>query len=278
MSNTAKVLVNFGSTLLITDGNKEFNCINDKKTPCIAGDNIFFTKKTNQQTVCNQQLTRKNILINGGKEVAANIDCINLVVAIKPHYQFDLLNRYLIIAHKLNIKIRLIVNKMDLSQNIEQVKNDFKTYQDIGYEVHFLEKDKQKHNLFNLFKDKTNLFVGQSGVGKSTLINRLIPNLNLVTQTLSKTNLGKHTTTWTKLYPLEIGGYLVDSPGIREFNLDNLSPNDIKSGFIEFSAFSKNCKFRNCNHTNEPNCGIHLALDNNQINHKRYESYLNLLG
>ena len=275
----AKVLVSFGKDLLSDADNKPFNCINHKKTPCIAGDNILFIQEKNQQAICYERLERNNVLKNGEKEVAVNIDYLNLVVAISPHYQYDLINRYLIVAYKLNIKIRILVTKMDLCQDIEKVKKDFEIYQDIGYEVYFLslEEKEKSNNLLTLFKDKTNLFVGQSGVGKSTLINLLIPNLDLATQSLSKTNLGKHTTTSTKLYPLTEGGYLVDSPGIREFNLDNLTLEEIKTGFIEFFEFSHHCKFRNCSHTNEPNCGVIQATNDKKIHIKRYESYLNLL-
>ncbi|HIC41008.1 MAG TPA: ribosome small subunit-dependent GTPase A, partial [Piscirickettsiaceae bacterium] len=122
-------------------------------------------------------------------------------------------------------------------------------------------------------------FLGQSGVGKSSLINELIPNLNLrVNEISTKSKLGKHTTTNTTLYHIPSGGDLIDSPGIREFQLDDLSNKEILSGFREFKPFIGACKFRNCAHINEPNCAIKEAVESGKIHHKRYENYLQLIS
>ncbi|MEJ6660125.1 MAG: ribosome small subunit-dependent GTPase A, partial [Candidatus Thioglobus sp.] len=123
------------------------------------------------------------------------------------------------------------------------------------------------------------IFLGQSGVGKSSLINELIPDLNLrVNEISTKSKLGKHTTTNTTLYHIPSGGDLIDSPGIREFQLDDLTDKEILSGFKEFKPFIGECKFRNCAHINEPKCAIKTAVEDGAINPKRYHSYLQLIG
>jgi ribosome biogenesis GTPase len=130
-----------------------------------------------------------------------------------------------------------------------------------------------------MLDDKTHIFLGQSGVGKSSLINKLIPDLNLRVKEISrKSKLGKHTTTNTTLYHIPSGGDLIDSPGIREFQLDNLTNKKILNGFREFKPFIGSCKYRNCVHINEPDCAIKNAIKSGQIHHKRYQNYLSLIG
>jgi ribosome biogenesis GTPase len=223
---------------------------------------------------------RDNMLKRSNKLIATNIDELCLIVAIEPHYQFDLIDRYLIVAENQNLPIRLIVNKIELSSNIKQVKIDFAMYEAIGYPVSYLSVKAQTgiDTLKAQLNDKTQIFLGQSGVGKSSLINELIPELNLrVNQISTKSKLGKHTTTNTTLYHIPSGGDLIDSPGVREFHLDNLSNKEILNGFKEFKPFINQCKFRNCAHINEPNCGVKNALETDDIHPKRYVSYLALI-
>ena len=120
--------------------------------------------------------------------------------------------------------------------------------------------------------------MGQSGVGKSSLINSLIPDLKLrVNEISNKSKLGKHTTTNTTLYHIPTGGDLIDSPGVREFQLENLTETEIRNGFKEFKALSDECRFRDCKHISEPNCAVKDALEKGEININRYHSYLNIL-
>ena len=161
-----------------------------------------------------------------------------------------------------------------------QLESDFSNYQELGYDVHFLSV-KNETNLKE-FKtklvNKSHIFLGQSGVGKSSLINSLIPDLELrVNEISGKSKLGKHTTTNTTIYHITSGGDLIDSPGIREFQLDNLSEKQIVNGFREFKSLIGKCRFRNCQHINEPNCAIKKAIESGNINSSRYESYLNIL-
>jgi len=132
--------------------------------------------------------------------------------------------------------------------------------------------------LKNQFANKTNIFLGESGVGKSSLINTLIPDLELrVSEISSKSRLGKHTTTNTAIYRIPSGGNLIDSPGIREFQLDDFDAKEIVYGFREFKALAGKCRFRNCQHINEPECAVKVALDAGLIHPSRYKNYINLL-
>ena len=246
----------------------------------VAGDRVLFQKVEGDEGVVTAIYPRKTELKRQDRLIAANIDQLWLVVAIEPHYQFELIDRYLIMAENSNLPINIIVNKIELSNNDNQLSNDFSHYIDLGYDVHFLSV-KNKTNLEKLKKslvDRSHIFLGQSGVGKSSLINSLIPDLDLrVNEISTKSKLGKHTTTNTTIYHIPSGGDLIDSPGIREFQLDDLTEKQIVNGFREFKPLIGKCRFRNCQHINEPNCAIKKAIESGNINSSRYESYLNIL-
>ena len=246
----------------------------------VAGDRVLFQKVEGDEGVVTAIYPRKTELKRQDRLIAANIDQLWLVVAIEPHFQFELIDRYLIMAENSNLPINIIVNKIELSNNDNQLSNDFSHYIDLGYDVHFLSV-KNKTNLEKLKKslvDRSHIFLGQSGVGKSSLINSLIPDLDLrVNEISTKSKLGKHTTTNTTIYHIPSGGDLIDSPGIREFQLDDLTEKQIVNGFREFKSLIGKCRFRNCQHINEPNCAIKKAIESGNINSSRYESYLNIL-
>jgi len=246
----------------------------------VAGDQVIFQPTSKDEGVVTALINRDNQLKRANKLIAANIDQLWLVVATEPHYQFELIDRYLVVAENAGLPINIIVNKIELSKNYKQLEIDYSVYKSIGYEVVYLSV-KEKTNLDKLrsiLDDKTHIFLGQSGVGKSSLINELIPELNLRVNEISiKSKLGKHTTTNTTLYHIPSGGDLVDSPGIREFQLDNLKDSEILNGFKEFKPFIGSCKFRNCVHLNEPECAIKNAIQSGEISQKRYQSYLSLI-
>jgi ribosome biogenesis GTPase len=247
----------------------------------VAGDQVIFQTIGNDEGVVTALLERDNLLRRSQKVIAANIDQLWLVVAIEPHYQFELIDRYLVVAENSELPINIVVNKIELSQNMSQTKHDFSMYESAGYSVHYLSVEEQTNiaELKALLNDKTHIFLGQSGVGKSSLINELIPDLNLrVNEISTKSKLGKHTTTNTTLYHIPSGGDLIDSPGVREFQLDDLTDKEILSGFREFKPFIGQCKFRNCAHINEPNCAIKQAVESGEIHTQRYQNYLNLIS
>ncbi len=282
-AQTGLVITRYGQRLLVEAQSGElYQCTGRRNIELsVAGDQVIFQTTDNNEGVVTALLPRDNFLTRSQKLIAANIDELWLVVAIEPHYQFELIDRYLVVAENAGLPINIVVNKIELSDDFDQVKYDFSLYESAGYSVHYLSVKAQTNvaEFKAQLKHKAHIFLGQSGVGKSSLINELIPDLNLrVNEISTKSKLGKHTTTNTTLYHIPSGGDLIDSPGIREFQLDDLTDKEILSGFKEFKPFIGECKFRNCAHINEPKCAIKTAVEDGAINPKRYHSYLQLIG
>jgi ribosome biogenesis GTPase / thiamine phosphate phosphatase len=215
------------------------------------------------------------------KTIAANIDRIIIVVAPYPEPHANLIDRYLVAANAIGIEPVLLINKTDRIDDSTQEKIAYleKTYRTLGYQVHLVST---KNGIgLEEFRDYlthyTSVFVGQSGVGKSSLVNALLPESNLRVGELTERQLGSHTTTSATLLHFPGGGHLIDSPGIREFGLWHMSENDVLEGFIEFRPFLGHCKFRDCSHRHEPNCAILKALQDGKISHTRMDSYRYIL-
>jgi ribosome biogenesis GTPase len=282
-AQTGLVITRYGQRLLVEAQSGElYQCTGRRNIELsVAGDQVIFQTTDNNEGVVTALLPRDNFLTRSQKLIAANIDELWLVVAIEPHYQFELIDRYLVVAENAGLPINIVVNKIELSDNFDQVKHDFSLYESAGYSVHYLSVKAQTNvaEFKAQLNHKAHIFLGQSGVGKSSLINELIPDLNLrVNEISTKSKLGKHTTTNTTLYHIPSGGDLIDSPGIREFQLDDLTDKEILSGFKEFKPFIGECKFRNCAHINEPKCAIKTAVETGKIHPKRYTNYLQLIG
>ncbi len=223
---------------------------------------------------------------DGVKPIAANISQILIVSSVLPVFNSDIIDRYLVAAEQTGITPVIVLNKTDLLDSIsaqeKQVIDDqLKIYRDIGYQVLFA-SSKSKDGISELklqLSQHTSIFVGQSGVGKSTLVNSLMPELGLLTQEVSENSgLGQHTTTVARLYHFNDGGDLIDSPGIREFGLWHLTPEQVCHGFVEFSDYLGLCKFRDCKHQSDPGCALVAAGKDNKINPLRLASFQRILA
>lgn len=212
------------------------------------------------------------------RPIAANIDYIVIVLAPLPQPYANLIDRYLVAAESVNIEPLILLNKTDLidENNRREIKDLLSIYPEIGYRV--LEASTHSMNgldeLKSVLKNRTSVFVGQSGVGKSSLINVLLPGVDIRVGGLSKgRDKGTHTTTTAKLFHFPGGGDLVDSPGIREFGLWHMEREGVLDGFVEFRTHVGNCKFRNCKHQSEPGCQVLNALARGEISQRRLDSF-----
>ena len=214
------------------------------------------------------------------KPVAANIDQVFLVFAIEPEPHSTLIDRYLIAAENAHIEAKLVLNKIDLlpggaiSEDLQVLMD---TYRDLGYDIFEVSCHKQLglEAVRQALAGKTSVFAGQSGVGKSSLINALLPELDIRVGELSDAvSKGKHTTTTACLYELpgEAGGYLIDSPGIREFHLSHFTPEQIYAGYRELHDVLGHCRFRDCRHQEEPGCAVKAVIDSGRMRPGRVQS------
>lgn len=262
--------------------------------PLSVGDFVSFEpeEKDEGQGIIDGIEDRKNYIIrksvNLSKRVhiiAANMDQALLVTTLaQPATSTGFMDRFLSTAEAYNIPTIIVFNKCDLYDS-EEIRSELDyrkaVYSAIGY--HCLETSATKGEglaeLASLLKGKTTLLSGHSGVGKSTLINAIEPSLNLKTGAVSSShNKGQHTTTFAEMHPLQMGGDIIDTPGIKGFGLVNMEDTDLSHFFPEIFAISKECKFHNCKHINEPQCAVKSALDEQKIAPTRYESYLNQLN
>ena len=215
------------------------------------------------------------------KPVAANIDHIVIVVAAEPVAHANLIDRYLVAAETVGIPPVILLNKCDLinDDNREDLNRLMATYEQLGYQIIRTSTKDQAgmESLYQFLQGKTSVFVGQSGVGKSSLIGTLLPGIEISVGELSqKRKKGTHTTTTARLFHMPKGGDLIDSPGIREFGLWHISEDELLNGFIEFRPHIGYCRFRDCAHEQEPGCAILEALEKGEITQHRFESYLRI--
>ena len=249
----------------------------------VAGDQVLWSNEETGAYVTSQ-LERHSELKRPDargqlKSVAANVDLIAIVVAPEPEPYANLIDRYLVAAHMASIDTLIILNKSDLLDQHPQCLALLERYRAIGYQVMTTgPTSKETQALGELLGSRTSVFVGQSGVGKSSIINRLLPDEELRVGALSEGVLkGRHTTTTAEVFERPNGGFIIDSPGIREFGLQHIDPALVAPGFIEFRPFLDHCRFRDCSHLVEKDCAVLAALENNDIRSERYESFVNIV-
>lgn len=227
-------------------------------------------------------LTRPDFY-DGLKPIAANINQIVIVSAILPELSLNIIDRYLVACETLGVEPLIVLNKIDLLNNEsrDQVNNLMNIYRNIGYRV--LEVSGHTHEgmdaLTAALAGRISIFAGQSGVGKSSLLNTLLPQTAdiLVNNVSDVSGLGQHTTTASRLYHFPHGGDVIDSPGVREFGLWHLTPEQVTQGFTEFRDYLGGCKFRDCKHGDDPGCALRDAVEKGKISAERFENYHHIL-
>ncbi|MBT5222289.1 MAG: ribosome small subunit-dependent GTPase A [Gammaproteobacteria bacterium] len=278
------VISHLGQGIAVEVDGTTILCQTLRKVATVAtGDRVRISIVAKDQGRIEELLPRHSLLErpNKGKRtrpVAANIDQIFVVFANEPYCDFLLIDQYLAICENRNIDALLIYNKsdLDLVKNIEQ---ELKDYLSLGYSL-FRVSAKENVGIENLkqaLQDKISIFTGQSGVGKSSLTNTLIPDKDLKTNTVSAiTKHGRHTTTAATLYHLPDSGDLIDSPGVAIFGLAGMSEQQLANGYREFQPFIEQCKFNNCRHVKDKGCAVRDAVEAGTISKTRYQRYLKL--
>ena len=259
--------------------------------PVSVGDYVDFTYDyVNSIGFIEKVHDRKNYIIrksvnlsHRGQVIASNIDQAMLMITIEnPSTSLNFIDRFLVQSAAYDIETILVINKIDLmNDKTETVKKEItKIYQEIGYEVLSIsvKDDVNIKTIKKNLKNKVTLISGHSGVGKSSLINSIQPDLSIETREISNYHKqGVHTTTFSNMYKLKLGGYLIDTPGIKGLGLMDVNMDNLSKYFPEMLSASEYCKFNNCMHINEPGCGVKKALEEERIATSRYQSYLSML-
>lgn len=294
------VIKSTGSWYLVkSDDERPVSCkikgrfrLNDIKStnPVAVGDRVIFSvDEKNGIGIIEEILERKNYIVRRASNLsrqtqilAANIDQAILVATINyPVTTPVFIDRFLATTEAYDIPTTIIFNKIDRYDHYhkDQLKETIQIYNNIGYNV-LVTSAKHDQNIDlvrELLKNKVSLLAGHSGVGKSTLINRVEPTLNLKTAKISDAhNTGRHTTTFTEMHPLGIGGYIIDTPGIRGFGLFNIKKEELAHFFREIFKFSSQCRYHNCTHLHEPGCAVKDAVEKGNIALSRYNSYVSI--
>lgn len=298
MDSKGRVIKSTGSFYAVQNEQGIFNCRlkgnirlkNYKFTnPVVVGDIVDFHKTEDKEGIIESIHERKNYIVrksvNLSKQahiLAANIDLAILMVTLsEPKTYPEFIDRYLVTAEAYHIPAAIIFNKVDLHDESmdEELDELFELYSALEYSCYKIAANDSNSldGVKDLFRDKTTLISGYSGVGKSTLINQLDPHLDLKTEKISEQHKsGKHATTFAEMHQIKDLGYIIDTPGIKGLGVLSIQKEELSHYFLEMRSLLPNCKFNNCVHIDEPGCAIKKALDMGEIQPSRYKSYLGI--
>jgi len=284
---TGLIIAAHGRHYLAEADGTRLQCVTrGKKTNVAVGDIVDLTLTSPDQAVIDRIQERKTLLYRSdqykSKLLAANVTQLFIVVATEPGYTDDLVSRALVASEAAGISARLILNKVDVTENLDRTRARLEMYTAMGYPVHEVSAKGRPQETIDalapLLGNQSTILIGQSGMGKSSLINLLVPGADIATREISAAlDTGKHTTTFTRLYHLDSHATVIDSPGFQEFGLYHLSEGMLERAFRDFQPYLGGCKFYNCRHLIEPQCGVLDAVRAGKIAKMRHELYGQLL-
>ena len=284
---TGTIIAAHGRHYLADVNGEKFQCVTrGKKTNVAVGDVVHLKQTSNDQAVIEEIAERQTLLYRSdqykSKLLAANISRLFIVVATEPGFADDLVSRSLVAAEAAGIEAHIILNKTDVADLLPRARERAAVYAALGYPVHEVSAKADPEHALSvlqpLLAGQSSIFIGQSGMGKSSLINLLVPDADIAVREISAAlDTGKHTTTFTRLYWLPDGGSIIDSPGFQEFGLYHLSEGMLERAFVDFKPYLGGCKYYNCRHLAEPFCAVLQAVAEGKISPFRHELYGQLL-
>jgi len=277
---SGQVIAAYGRQYLIETGDGHlYACFpRGKRSTVACGDRVMFARTADEQGVIEAVDPRSTLFSRSAaqrqKLIAANVTQLAIVVAAEPSFSEELINRCLVAAEYQNMRALILLNKCDLKDAAMAALLRLEPYAQAGYRVVQLSALESADALRPLLARESTVLVGQSGMGKSTIINALLPDAHVATREISVfLASGRHTTTHARLYHLDADSSLIDCPGLQEFGLHQLSQQDIEAGFIEFQRFLGHCRFQNCRHLSEPGCALTQAALEGAIHPRRLDMF-----
>lgn len=281
------VIAAHGRHYLVQADGLRLNCVTrGKKSDVATGDQVDIKQTSPNQGVIEKIGERKTLLYRSdqykSKLLAANVTRLFIVVATEPGYSDDLVSRALVAAEAAGVVPHLILNKIDVTASLDKTRERLRMYTAIGYPVHEVSvrgaPEKAKELLLPLLQGQSTILIGQSGMGKSSLINLIVPDAELATREISDAlDSGKHTTTFTRLFAVDTDSAIIDSPGFQEFGLYHLTEGMLERAFPEFAPHLGKCRFYNCHHLSEPGCAVLDAVETGAVTAFRHALYQQLV-
>jgi ribosome biogenesis GTPase len=281
------VIAAHGRHYLVQAGEQKLNCVTrGKKSDVAVGDHIRLARTSADQGVVESIDERRTLLYRSdqykSKLLAANVDQLFIVVATEPSFSDDLVSRSLVAAESAGVSAHLILNKTDITEALPKTRERLQVYARLGYPVHEVSAkarpEETRAAFMPLLAGKSTILIGQSGMGKSSIINLIVPDADIATREISAAlDTGKHTTTFTRLYQMEQEASIIDSPGFQEFGLYQLSEGMLERAFRDFTPYLGKCRFYNCHHLNEPGCAVLEAVEAGEIAGMRHQLYAQLV-